>query len=115
MKGVVMTQYQLEEVVVMKPVRTGAMFSIGTIGGIALVLGSLYYGLKIYQEFKNRMGERFGAEEKPVSNITQNAGVVQVKEMYSTLEGQAVGQTGNNYLRAYPVSSFGQNFGGRSF
>jgi len=52
-KGVVMTQYQLEEVVVMKPVRTGAMFSIGTIGGIALVLGSLYYGMKIYQEFKN--------------------------------------------------------------
>ena len=71
-----MTQYQLEEVVVMKPVRTGALFS---------------------------------------SNITQNAGVVQVKEQYSTLEGQAVGQTGNNYLRTLPIGSFGQNFGGRTF
>jgi hypothetical protein len=110
-----MTQYQLEEVVVMKPVRTGALFSIGTIGGVALLIGAFYYGTKIYREFRSRMTLQLRSEEKPVSNISQNAGVVQVKEQYSTLEGQAVGQTGNNYLRTLPIGSFGQNFGGRTF
>ena len=77
-----MTQYQLEEVVVMKPVRTGAMFSIGTIGGIALVLGSLYYGIEdLSESSRSRMGLKDSVLKRmPVSNITQNAGVVQVKE-----------------------------------
>jgi len=114
-KGETMTQYQLEEVVVMKPVKTGALFSIGAFVGPILVLAAGYYALKLFREFRENMSNRFSAEEAPVSNIIQNAGVSEVVEQYSTLAGQAVGQTRNDYMRAYPVSSFGQNFGGRSF
>ncbi len=85
-----MTQYQLEEVVVMKPVRTGALFSIGTIGGVALLIGAFYYGTKIYRELRSRMTLQLRSEEKPVSNITQNAGVVQVKEQWYLFQCKAL-------------------------
>jgi NAD(P)-dependent dehydrogenase (short-subunit alcohol dehydrogenase family) len=112
-----MERFQLEEVMVMKPVRTGAMFSIGAVLGPAVALAALYYGFKAYKMLRERVREQFGAEERrqAVSNLVHNAGVVPVREQQSTLVGQAVGQTGNDYMRAFPVHSFGQNFGGRSF
>ena len=110
-----MKEYKLEEVVIMKPMQTAAKGSIGFIAGpIAVGLG-LYFGYKLWTMIQERLTARFSAEELPVSNLTANAGVVEVKEYSSNLEGQAYGQTANNYLRTYPVSNFGQNFGGRAF
>lgn len=112
-----MERYQLEEVMVMKPVRTGAMVSIGAILGPIVAITALYYGYKAYEMLRDKATERFGSEEQTqaVSNLVRNAGVVPVREQQSTLVGQAVGQTGNDYMRAIPLHSFGQNFGGRSF
>ena len=110
-----MVDYKLEEVVVMKPARTGAMFTVGAILGPVVLAGALYLGFKLFDRLRGSLSNQFSAEEKPVSNLTVNAVVSEVMEYYSTLEGQAYGQTANDYMRATPVSSFGQNFGGRAF
>jgi hypothetical protein len=108
-------EYKLEEVVVMKPVRTGAMFSVGAVLGPIAVVAAAYFGYKLFNIFREATSQRFSAEEKPVSNISTNAGVVEVRQEYSPIGGQAYGQTGNDYLQTYPASNFGQNFGGRAF
>ena len=110
-----MTEYKLEEVVMMKPVRTGASFTVGAILGPIAVLSAAYFGYKLFNLLRDVTSERFSSEEKSVSNITRNAGVVEVRRYGSAIEGQAYGQTANNYLQTYPVTSFGQNFGGRAF
>ena len=110
-----MTEYKLEEVMIMKPMQTAAKGSIGFIAGPIAVGVGIYFGYKLWTMIQGMLTERFSAEEKPVSNLTANAGVVEVKEYSSNLEGQAYGQTANNYLQTYPVAKFGQNFGGRAF
>ena len=111
-----MTEYKLEEVVMMKPVRTGASFTVGAILGPVVVVGAVYLGWKLFARFLDYGADRFSAEEIPVSNLTVNAGVTQVEE-YNTATpgGQAYGQTANNYMKATPIAAFGQNFGGRAF
>jgi hypothetical protein len=110
-----MVDYKLEEVVVMKPVRTGAMFTVGAVLGPIFLMAAAYLGYKLFDKLRLTVSEKYSAEEKPVSNLTVNAGVTQVEAVYSTLEGQAYGQTANDYMRATPVPSFGQNYGGRAF
>jgi len=110
-----MVEYKLEEIVVMKPMRTGAMFTVGAVLGPIFIMAAAYLGYKLFDKLRTQTSERFGAEEKPVSNLTVNAGVTEVESTYSNIGGQAYGQTGNDYMRATPVPSFGQNFGGRAF
>jgi len=111
-----MTEYHLEEVVVMKPVRTGASFTVGAMLGPVVVVSALYLGWKLFGKILDYGADRFGAEEIPVSNLTVNAGVTEVEEYHNVIPGgQAYGQTANNYMKATPIAAFGQNFGGRAF